>query len=100
MTKKKKKSLEEIQADQERAEKMLHYYEHREKILRKSISEMNRRMRTRRLCTRAGMLESFLGQPELLTDDQIMDLLRIAFRQNDVKDALEKMLKNVGADTI
>jgi len=39
------------------------------------------------------MLESFLRDPEALTNDQVMALLRIAFEQEPVKEALKKMLQ-------
>ena len=43
------------------------------------MSELTRRERVHRLCTRAGMLESFLVCPGKLTDDQVMELLKISF---------------------
>ena len=46
------------------------------------------------------MLESFLVHPELLTNDQVMDLLKIAFRQKEVNEALNEMLKTVNDDTL
>ena len=52
----------------------------------------NRRQRTKRLCTRGGMLEHFLDRPELLTDDQVMELLAIAFSEAKVNTALNAML--------
>ena len=69
------------------------YYDHQEKILRKKMQGLTRAERTHRLCTRGAMLEGFIGDPELLTDDQVKDLLRIAFRQRDVQETLENMLK-------
>ena len=66
---------DKIKAD----EKLMDSYTHRE--------------RTHRLCTRAGMLESFLHDPEALSNDQVMALLRIAFQQEPVKEALKKMLQ-------
>ena len=59
----------------------------------KMLDTYTRRERTHRLCTRAGMLESFLHDPEVLTNDQVMALLRIAFEQESVKEALKKMLQ-------
>ena len=47
---------------------------------------------------RAGMLESFLRDPEVLSNDQVMALLRIAFEQNPVKEVLEKMLQEAYSD--
>ena len=62
------------------------------------LDTYTRRERTHRLCTRAGMLESFLHDPEALTNDQVMALLRIAFEQNPVKEVLEKMLQETYSD--
>jgi len=99
MTRKKEQTREELQAELDKAERKKKYYEQQEKILsRKVIPQLTRKERTNRLCTRAGMLESFLVHPELLTNDQVMDLLRIAFRQKEVKDALAEMLKTVNEE--
>ena len=37
------------------------------------------------------MLESFLPNPELLTDDEVMAVLKIAFHQPAMKSVLEKL---------
>ena len=93
-------SLESLQAELEKAERKKKYYEQQEKILtRKVIPKLTRAERTNRLCTRAGMLEAFLVYPELLSNDQVMDLLKIAFRQKEVKEALNEMLKTVTEET-
>ena len=63
------------------------------RIQEKQMKELTRKARTRRLCTRAGMLESFLVRPEDLTDNQVMELLRIAFRDQKVRSRLEEMLQ-------
>lgn len=95
MTKRKKpETLEELTTEMERSEKQLHYWEDQEKILRHQISELTRRERTNRLCIRAGMLESFLQKPEQLTNDQVMDLLKVAFRQPEVIQTLREMLES------
>ena len=99
MTQKKAKSREELEAEIQKYEQKKHYYEQREKILRnKVIPQLTRSARTNRLCTRAGMLERFLVVPELLTNDQVMQLLKIAFRQKEVKEALEEMLKTAESE--
>lgn len=59
-----------------------------QKILAREAALLNRRQRTRRLCTRGGMLESFLGEPERLTDEQVMTLLRLAFSAPAVDELL------------
>ena len=95
MTRRKKpETLNELMAEMERSEKQLHYWEDQEKMLRHRISELTRRERTNRLCIRAGMLESFLEKPEQLTNDQVMELLKVAFRQPEVIQTLREMLKS------
>jgi hypothetical protein len=98
--KKNSDSLESLQAELDKAERKKKYYEQQEKILtRKVIPKLTRAERTNRLCTRAGMLESFLVHPELLSNDQVMELLKIAFRQKEVNEALDEMLKTVTEET-
>ena len=92
--KKKPETLEELTAEMDLSEKQLRYWEDKEKILRHQISYLTRKERTNRLCTRAGMLESFLEQPEQLTNDQVMEILKVAFRQPEVIQTLRKMLES------
>lgn len=87
-------TLDDLTSEMERSEKQLHYWEDQEKILRHRVSELTRRERTNRLCIRAGMLESFLEKPEQLTNDQVMELLKVAFRQPEVMQTLREMLKS------
>ena len=60
----------------------------------KNLIMFDRKERTHRLCTRGGMLESFLHDPNALTNDQVMNLLRVCFRQNPVQEALNQMLED------
>ena len=62
------------------------------KAMERQARDLTRRQRTKRLCTRGGMLEHFLDRPELLSDDQVMELLTIAFREAKVDAALNAML--------
>ena len=87
--------LKKLKHEQYFAEQKLRSCQHREKILERQMSELNRRERVHRLCTRAGMLESFLVCPGELTDDQVMKLLKISFRQPEVVLALAKMVHDV-----
>lgn len=84
-----------LRSEKAKAEQKLRSCQHREKILERRMSELNRRERVHRLCTRAGMLESFLVCPGELTDDQVMELLKIAFRQPEVALALAKMIHDL-----
>ena len=90
-----KTDLAYLRSEKAKAEQQLRYYQHREKILEHQIPELTRRERVHRLCTRAGMLESFLVCPGELTDDQVMELLKISFRQPEVVLALAKMVHDV-----
>ena len=59
-----------------------------------NLNMYDRKERTHRLRTRGGMLESFLRDPNALTNDQVMNLLRVCFRQNPVQEALNQMLED------
>ena len=39
------------------------------------------------------MLESFLIRPEVLTDDDVMDILKQAFSQTGIKEVVEESVK-------
>ena len=67
-----KTDLAYLRSEKAKAEQQLRYYQHREKILEHQIPELTRKARVHRLCTRAGMLESFLIAPEELTNDQVI----------------------------
>ena len=54
---------------------------------------------THRLCTRGGMLESFLQEPERLTDDDVMLLLKLIFHRQDTQELLKKMLEREKPET-
>ena len=75
--------LDRMKTQKEKAEQKLRYYQHQEKMLEHRIPELTRKARTHRLCTRGGMLESFLICPGELTDDQVMELLKLSFRQQE-----------------
>ena len=74
-----KTDLAYLRNEKAKAEQKLRSCQHREKILERQMSELNRRERVHRLCTRAGMLESFLVCPGELTDDQMMVICSINF---------------------
>ena len=45
------------------------------------------------ICTRGAMLESFLIRPEVLTDDDVMDILKQAFSQTGMKEVVAESVK-------
>ncbi|MGB4941150.1 DUF3847 domain-containing protein, partial [Clostridiales bacterium AF36-10] len=49
--------------------------------------------------TRGGMLESFLQEPERLTDDDVMLLLKLIFHRQDTQELLKKLLEREKPET-
>ncbi len=64
------------------------------------LHKMKRSIRTHRLCTHGGMLGKFLIEPDMLTDDQVYDVLKLAFSYSGVQELLKKYLdeNNLGND--
>ena len=75
--------LEKLNRELEKSEKKLRKAINDEKALQHQLKQLTRKERTHRLCTRGGMLESFLQEPERLTDDDIMLLLKLIFHRQD-----------------
>ena len=73
----------------------IRYYKQQDKMLQSKIKRLKRNERTHRLCTRGGMIEAFIQEPEKLSDDQVMELLTVAFREPEVSGLLQKMLEEV-----
>ena len=92
--------IAKLREELEYADERLHYYRQQEKITQSEIRRLTRCERTHRLCTRGGMVESFIKKPELLTDDQVMELLTLAFRQPEVSERLQEMLREVEDTTL
>ncbi len=65
-----------------------------EKAIAREMKNLTRSERTHRLCTRAGMLESFLKEPTLLTDDDVMELLRFLFHGEAAQKKLDYLIEN------
>ena len=86
------RELEKLDGEIHRRKAEMARLEDQQKILAKEAALLNRRQRTRRLCIRGGMLESFLGVPELLSDEQVMTLLKLAFNTSVVVNQLSVYL--------
>lgn len=91
--------IAKLREEIEYANERLRYYQQQEKITQSEIRRLTRRERTHRLCTRGGMVESFIKKPELLTDEQLMELLTMAFRQPEVSERLQEMLRDAEGPT-
>ena len=85
--------LEKLNQEIAKGEARLRRAQHEEKILAHQIKQLTRKERTHRLCTRGAMLESFLIRPEVLTDDDVMDILKQAFSQTDMKEVVAESVK-------
>ena len=86
--------LEKLKHQKYVAEKKLTAARHREKQLESEIKRLTRSERTHRLCTRGGMLETFLREPTVLTDDDVMDLLMFIFHSEAVQKKLNMLIEN------
>ena len=86
--------LEKLKHQKYVAEKKLTAAKHREKRLQHELKQLTRSERTHRLCTRAGMLETFLKEPTLLTDDDVMELLTFVFHGEAVQKKLNMLIEN------
>ena len=86
--------LEKLKQQKYLAEKKLTAAKHKEKRLESEIKRLTRSERTHRLCTRAGMLETFLREPTILTDDDVMELLTFIFHSEAVQKKLNMLIEN------
>ena len=68
------------------------YCEIQLKISEKKMKEYERKQRNRRIFTRGGMLEAFLIEPLLLTDNEVHDFLEKVFRMPEVDSLLRKLI--------
>ena len=76
------------------AEKKLTAAKHKEKRLQSELKQLTRSERTHRLCTRAGMLETFLKEPTALTDEDVMELLTFIFQSEAVQKKLNLLIES------
>jgi hypothetical protein len=86
--------LEKLKHKQYVAERKLTAAKHKEKRLQSELKRLTRSERTHRLCTRAGMLETFLREPTVLTDDDVMELLTFIFHSEAVQKKLNLLIEN------
>ena len=80
--------LEKLKHERYVAERKLTAAKHKEKRLQSELKRLTRSERTHRLCTRAGMLETFLKEPTVLTDEDVMELLTFIFQSEAVQKKL------------
>ena len=93
----KQTSAEEIQEKIRLSEEKIRKLKQDQKILARKHSEQLRKERTHRLCTIGGMLESFLKEPKSFSNDEVYDLLKLAFNQPSVASAVRNHLQQKSA---
>ena len=86
----KNKTPSELREMKTRNEAKIKYMENKIKYLASQEKQLTRKERTHRLCTRGAMLEKFLGCPNELTDEQVEEILKIAFQSETVGKAIEQ----------
>ena len=86
--------LEKLKHKQYVAERKLTAAKHKEKRLQSELKWLTRSERTHRLCTRAGMLETFLKEPTVLTDEDVMELLTFIFQSEAVQKKLNLLIES------
>lgn len=89
----KKESPAKLRKEVERAKRQKKFCENEIRIARTQIKCLTRKERTHRLCIRGGMLEKFIERPDILSDEQIMQILSFAFHKNDVQGVLRQMIE-------
>ena len=85
--------LENLRHKQYVAERKLTAAKHKEKRLQNELKRLTRSERTHRLCTRAGMLDTFLKEPTVLTDEDVMELLTFIFQSETVQKKLNQLIE-------
>lgn len=89
-----KEELEKLEREKYVVERKLTAAMHKEKRLQSELKRLTRSERTHRLCTRAGMLETFLKEPTLLTDEDVMELLTFIFQSETVQKKLNLLIES------
>ena len=89
-----KEELEKLEREKYVVERKLTAAMHKEKRLQSELKRLTRSERTHRLCTRAGMLETFLKEPTVLTDEDVMELLAFIFQSEAVQKKLNLLIES------
>lgn len=87
-----KKFIPELRESIEKAEKQKEIHERDLKIMQHQIKKPTRQEGTHRLIQRGAILEKLFIDPGALTEDQVMELVALAFTKSDVQEKLKKMV--------
>ena len=86
--------IEKLSKEKSRNEAKLRQLNHEIRALEAEEKGLRRKERNHRIFSRGGMLEAFLLEPLLLTDDQVHEILTAAFRSTEVDALLKAMIKD------
>ena len=86
--------LEKVKQEISKAEDRIRYYEQQDKIMRSEIQRLTRKERTHRLCTRGGLVEHFILEPDLLTDADVYILLSSLFESEETQEKLKVLIEH------
>ncbi len=81
---------EEIKAEIDLTENLIRQMENREKLYANAHSREERKIRTRRLCTEAGILEHFVPELKEMEERDTEDFIRIAATSSEAQAFLRK----------
>ena len=87
-------ALEKVKHELAKAEDRIRYYEQQDKIMRSEIRRLTRKERTHRLCTRGGLVEHFILEPDLLTDADVYILLSALFESEETQEKLKALIEH------
>ena len=88
-----RKQIEALEKEKSDVQAKLRAATHRQKYLESAEKKLTWKERTHRLCTRGGMLEKFLINPGAISDDQVMEILKSAFRKDEVTALMHSFLR-------
>ena len=86
------RAIEKTKAEIASVQQKIRVGENKYRAEEEKLHKMERSIRTHRLCTQGGMLGKFLIEPDMLTDNQVYDILKLAFSYSGVQELLKKYL--------
>ena len=84
--------LDRIDQEIQQARDEERHYRQQKRILAHHGKELERKARNHRIYVRGGMLEKFLREPLLLTNDQVFRILQESFSHDSVRDLESKLI--------
>lgn len=92
------KELDRIAAQRDKAEKLSRKYDNEMKAIEHKMKGLDRKERNHRLVVRGVLLESYLKEPELLTEENVKEILNVAFSMDAVQEKLAELIQKRGEE--